>query len=333
MTTLTVEIVATDAALFALRPEWDDLWRRTPDASPFQSPAWLLPWWRQFGTGLPRVAVLREHETLAGVLPLYVLDEPPARKLLPIGAGLTDYQDALLAPGTPPDAAHLLLQAVLRGAVGDGVTACDLIDVPPDASLRRAASASASAEYWHSADPCPVLALPAGNDGLRGCIPSDTHRKLRMNRHRAERIGGATMARATAETLPALLEALFRLHEARWSGEGVLGDPRVRAFHREAAPLLLAIGALRLQVLWLSGEIVAACYALLAGRQRILFYLTGYDTAFARQSPGTLLLGAMLEEAIREGRSEAHFLRGAERYKYAWGGQDRMNATCRVLPA
>jgi len=329
VTTLTAEIVATDAALFALQPEWDDLWRRTPEASPFQSPAWLLPWWRQFGTGLPRVAVLREHDALAGVLPLYVLDEPPARKLLPMGAGLTDYQDALLAPGAPADAARVLLDAVLRDTAADGVTACDLIDVPPDASLRRAGLAA----VWHSTDPCPVLALPAGIDGLRGCIPSDTHRKLRMNRHRAERIGGATTAVATAETLPALLEAFFRLHEARWSGQGVLGDPQVRAFHREAAPLLLAAGALRLQALWLSGELVAASYALLAGRQRVLFYLTGYDTAFARQSPGTLLLGAMLEDAIREGRSEAHFLRGAERYKYAWGGRDRMNATCRLVPA
>ena len=44
------------------------------------------------------------------------------------------------------------------------------------------------------------------------------------------------------------------------------------------------------------------------------------------EQPGTLLLGAVIEQAMREGRREIDFLRGAERYKYAWGAVDRMNA-------
>ena len=28
-----------------------ELWRRAPAATPFQSPAWLIPWWRHFGSG------------------------------------------------------------------------------------------------------------------------------------------------------------------------------------------------------------------------------------------------------------------------------------------
>ena len=56
------------------------------------------------------------------------------------------------------------------------------------------------------------------------------------------------------------------------------------------------------------------------------FYLSGFDPGFAFESPGTILLAHMIEEAAREGRSEVHFLRGGEAYKYAWGGVDRMNA-------
>ncbi len=48
------------------------------------------------------------------------------------------------------------------------------------------------------------------------------------------------------------------------------------------------------------------------------------------ESPGTILLGAMIEEAAAEGVAELHFLRGAEAYKYAWGATDRHNAT-RIL--
>lgn len=332
MTTLAADLIASDAALAALRPDWARLWRRVPTATPFQSPAWLLPWWRQFGTGAPRVAVLHDGQSLSGILPLYVLEDRSERKLLPMGAGITDYQDALLAPGVPADATAQLLRVVLRQARRDGVIACDLIDVPPDARLRSAAVPEGWRDEWRSADACPVLVLPKSLEQLRACVPAPTLRKLRMNRHRVERIGGCTTEIATEETVPALLDALFHLHEVRWGGEGVLGDPRVRAFHREAAPLLLQEGVLRLQVLRLGARVVAAYHTLLAGH-RILFYLSAYDPHHAHESPGTVLLGAMVEAAVREGRTELHFLRGGESYKYAWGGIDRMNAACRLVPA
>ena len=105
----------------------------------------------------------------------------------------------------------------------------------------------------------------------------------------------------------------------------MLADPSVLAFHRQSAPLLVASGLVRLQVLCVNDTVAAACYALLAPG-RILFYLSGFDASFAEISPGTLLLAAMIEEAQDEGRHAADFLRGNEAYKYAWGGQDRMNA-------
>ncbi len=68
-------MLASDAALRGLRPEWEALWRRAAAAAtPFQSPAWLLPWWGAFGTGRPRAAALRGGDwRLLGLLPLYLL--------------------------------------------------------------------------------------------------------------------------------------------------------------------------------------------------------------------------------------------------------------------
>ena len=132
---------------------------------------------------------------------------------------------------------------------------------------------------------------------------------------------------ARAETLDVSLGTLIQLHQRRWvtQGEtGVLGDAAVLAFWQDAAPGLMAAGLMRLQLLRVGGVVAAAILALLAPG-RIFFYLSGYDVAQSFVSPGTLLLGAMLEEAIAEGRSEAHFLRGQESYKYAWGAVDRRN--------
>ncbi|HJS86541.1 MAG TPA: GNAT family N-acetyltransferase, partial [Acetobacteraceae bacterium] len=177
----------------------------------------------------------------------------------------------------------------------------------------------------HETDTCPVLAPLA--------IPAGRRRDLRLALHRADRKGGCAVEVAALDTLGPALDTLRRLHSARWracGGTGVLADPRVVAFHRLAAPALLSEAALRLAILRIAGTPAAAYYVLLAPGA-IYFYLSGFDPAFSFESPGTILLGRLIEQAIGEGRS-VHFLRGAEAYKYAWGGVDRMNATRRLTP-
>jgi CelD/BcsL family acetyltransferase involved in cellulose biosynthesis len=319
-------VIADDAALAAFAPEWQALWRRATDAPPFASPDWLLPWWRQFGTGAPCVGVLRAGGAPVAVLPFYRLDDT----LLPLGAGITDYQDVLRAPEAPAQAASLLLAAILSRAGDD--TACELLDVPPDAALRDVAAPPGWRAAWRAADPCPVLALDDARDA-EAALPARAARKLRMNRNRATRLGGFSIETAEPETAPSMLDALIELHQARWiaAGEtGVLADSRVCDFHREAATALIAAGAMRLCVLRLGGAIAAACMALLDRRARLMFYLSGYDAAHAQISPGSLLIAAMIDAAIAEGRTEVHFLRGGEGYKYALGGIDRTNAACRL---
>lgn len=315
---MTVSVIDDLAALRALAPEWHALWLRAGRA-PFQSPHWLLPWWDAFGTGMPRVAVWRESGALRGVLPAYVLHEQDGPKLLPVGAGTTDYLDVL------GDGAERLLAAVLDRAAADGVGRCDWIELPPGSPLRDAPAPDGWAARLGEGSPCPVACLP----GVPPRFPGGISRKLRMNRHRAERAGGWTVEVAAPGTLDGMLDALVALHQARWTAggkPGVLCDGAVLAFHRAAAPGLLDAGLLRLAVLRVGGAVAAAILALL-GPGRIFFYLSGYDTAQSFVSPGTLLLGAMLEQAVAEGRTEAHFLRGREGYKYAWGAEDRMNAT------
>ncbi|HEX2943219.1 MAG TPA: GNAT family N-acetyltransferase [Rhodopila sp.] len=312
---MQVTLATDDAALADLWLPWRALWHRVPDALPFLSPAWLKPWWSAFGTGRPVVATLHNGNGLAGVLPLYRLGD----KLLPIGVGVSDYFDVLLAPGAPPDAAQRLLHAALDAA---GTGRCDLPELPQTSPLRDvAARASWRADAWRG-PPCPALPLlptPA--------IPKGMRRDLRQARNRAERAGGWHIDRADAASFPALLAALVQLHGARWRGRGeagALADPAVLAFHHAAGPELLAAGLLRLEAVRVHDRIAAVIYALLS-RDRIHFYLSGFDPGSSFESPGTILLGHMIETAAREGRREADFLRGDERYKYAWGGLDRWN--------
>ena len=322
---MVISVLTTEAALASLAPEWDALWHRVPGAAPFASPYWLLPWWRQWGTSHPRVAILRRDGRLSAVLPLYVLDEPEELKLLPMGAGTGDYLDVLAEPGVDVGA---LLAAALTAS--PDVAICDLIEIPASGRLLDVKPPPGWCAEWRQDSACPVL---MASEGLAN-IPAGTRRKLRMVRHRAERAGGYAVETATAETLPVLFDALVALHQARWVAAGkpgVLADPRVLAFHYAAQPGLLGAGLLRLLVLRLNDKVAASILQLLQPG-RVLFYLAGYDASLAYYSPGTLLLGWALEQAAAEGR-EAHFLRGAEGYKFAWGAEDRPNRACRLTRA
>lgn len=306
MSTLTLNLIRCAAELAALEGDWQALWERVPGASPFQSPHWLLPWWRIFGTEQPVVACVFEGERLCAVLPMYLLAHE--QKLLPIGVGGSDYFDVLAEPQTAHRVIGDLLGTVLEAGREAGARVCDLTDVPTDAQLR------ALDLPWKDDTACPVLPL------RHDAVPALQRRKLRMNRNRAERCGRWQVMEA-ADALPALL----RLNHARWGA-----NRPVHALLQDAAPRLLNAALARLAVFRDGSRIAAACLVLLDRSGRLYFYMSGFDAECAHFSPGSLLIGAMIEQAIREGQHEAHFLRGTEAYKYRWGAADRWNASCRI---
>jgi hypothetical protein len=108
-----IEQVTSEVAMDRLVPEWRALWQRVPNATPFQSPEWLLSWWDCFGNGAPFVLTDREDGQLIAVLPLYHLDEAGCCKLLPVGISLSDYLDALV------DSDHSEAAGALLGSLVD----------------------------------------------------------------------------------------------------------------------------------------------------------------------------------------------------------------------
>jgi hypothetical protein len=55
---LDVQNLEKADAVEAIEPAWRDLWEQGPEATPFQSPDWLLPWTRHLWGG-GRLRVLR----------------------------------------------------------------------------------------------------------------------------------------------------------------------------------------------------------------------------------------------------------------------------------
>jgi len=80
-----------------LSTAWRSLWRRAPAATVFQSPDWLIAWWRHFAPGQLLCIALWQGEELVACAPLY--REAEDARLLPLGISLSDYLDVLIADG------------------------------------------------------------------------------------------------------------------------------------------------------------------------------------------------------------------------------------------
>jgi len=145
---------------------------------------------------------------------------------------------------------------------------------------------------------------------------------------RLARVGLLQTADETSGTLDALLDDLFRLHAARWSGRGVLRG--LELFHSDVARGFLRERMLRMLVLRLDGRSIAALYAF-ATRDRTWFYLGGFDPRFEKLSPGTVAVGTAIERAVGEGHRAFDFLRGAEPYKYWWGARNTVTSRRSVV--
>lgn len=302
-----------------------NLWRRDPRATPFQSPAWIDAWWAELGGG-ERVDLEARDGTgrLVAAMPAFVWVDEGTRKLVPVGAGHSDYLDALVDPEAGAETVDALWAAAAGAA--DRWDEMLLRDLRPDSPLLGAVPKGWSVEDG-PADVCPVLDLPASVP-LERIVSKSHRRKVQHDRLRAERVGPVDVRLAEAEEIAEALDALFALHAARWAAEGqagVLADPRVQAFYRRAAPALHAAGLLRLAVVRHGGEIVAVLLGLADARRRYS-YING--VAFAPgQSYGTLAFERLIAAAVAEGAEAFHFLRGEEPYKYRWGAQATTTVT------
>jgi CelD/BcsL family acetyltransferase involved in cellulose biosynthesis len=312
--------VIDDAVRFrSLAQDWWALWRKIPRATPFQSPAWLIPWWTAFAPGRLLALTVWGGEQLIGLAPFYVDGMGRAR---PVGVSLSDYLDVLIHPQYL-DKVFDELRCAMLGSSLDDVEEWELSALPYDAQ----ALAFGSLGAVYPTDLCPVLRFPAGAEQLLNILPARKRRKLNMARSRAERAGGIRIERATGDKVQSALAALTELHNERWrdEGGGVLKDENVRRFHSLAAPALDHAGLLDLLLCKREEKTIAVYYGM-RDRHRAYAYLSGFDRNQEFISPGTILVGFAIEHAFLAGIHEFHFLRGNEAYKYEWGAADRRNS-------
>lgn len=312
-------VILRDAArLRELEPAWWKLFARAPSATPFQSPAWVVPWTECLAAERPvRLVVVSHGHELMGLL-LLVIDQDGNRRIARLlGYGESDVLDCLIDP-TKVQAVLACFSRAMR-ELTEELDALELTDLPEDTALARLDLCDARGACCI----CPRIPLDQDFEAYLRTLPSWLARNVRQGEARLKRRKEHSVF-AEQASYDSQLDAFFDLHAARWQSRGlpgVLADEDVRRFHRRATPELLAHGLLELSTSFVEGEPVASSYVLV--RRDASLYLSGFDPAFARDSLGSVVIARSIARAIRAGRAHYDFLRGTEAYKYTWGARDR----------
>jgi CelD/BcsL family acetyltransferase involved in cellulose biosynthesis len=308
------------------REEWDYLWSQNEETTPFQSPDWILSWWKHFGNQRPWVIVQRQNAECVGILPLYILqDNQSKNKVLMMGTGISDYLDGTFQKGLEKIVSRKINQFLhLNENRWDH---CILEQLPADSVLLNLETFNGVTSHIEIQDFCPVLSLPKTELQRQQFFTSNHYKKIFYYRRRFEKLSPLHFDNVTFDSLPSFMNALFKLHGDSWrlkNEKGVLHDTSIQNFHRDVSYQMLLQGNLRMYALSRDSEIIAIYYGFVKGR-RGYYYLSGYNPEFRRFNLGSLIVSHAINQSIREGLEEFDFLRGQESYKYTWGAKDRPN--------
>lgn len=245
-----------------------------------------------------RVAVVEEEGRVAAFFPY----ERRGRRALPIGVGLTDYQGAVSEPGAVWSAPKLLR------SLGLGSYEFDHVPTSEPHFLAHVRQRAGS----------PVLDLSAGFDAyVESCRgterdgPSEALRK----RRRLER--AASVRFELDDRSPEALSTLLGWKTEQHRRTGSLPVFEL-TWVREVLERLLATRSEEitgmLTSLYADDALIAAQLGLRSGRL-LHSWVLGFDLAWAKSSPGSVLTIALAEALAAEGIHTYDFGKGREPYK------------------
>ncbi len=155
-------------------------------------------------------------------------------------------------------------------------------------------------------------------------------------RRRAELIGEVRfdVVSPAPAGVGSLLEEFVRLEASGWkgrSGSALQHRDSLRAFFDEMAHATAARGALRVARLFVGADLAAAQLAI-AAYSRLWVLKIAFDERLARCSPGLILTGEAVKDALGQGLTTYEFLGGEEAWERRWNPVARRYSLVLVYP-
>jgi CelD/BcsL family acetyltransferase involved in cellulose biosynthesis len=321
------EIVRSADRLAEIAAAWTTLWQRS-DGLVFQSHSWVAAWW----SAAPdrdrlalRIGLVWRGDELAAIVPLAISRRQGVRLLEWAASAYTDYGDILKSADCSEPMLVRLWRDLQRSGGFDIVALNRLL---PDAAARSLIGASADGSMKLRPNYREEASFRVAGPFTTGAAWLESQsKKTRQNYRRGykalEENGPVTFRIVPAEDdLGPLLERLAQFKRAWLRNSGRQSDNFDAGTATLAAlvAVLRDAGLLRVFVLECAGEMVAVSLNFVQ-RNTMMAFVTTYDPAFERGSPGMLLMIDYIRWSIDNGLELVDFLCGAEPFKLRFANQ------------
>jgi CelD/BcsL family acetyltransferase involved in cellulose biosynthesis len=322
---ITVQVVNEVDALRGLAPEWERLWRQTPEVSAFQALEWVLAWaaHRADPNASCFAMVLRADGEALAIFPTRL---GPRGALSFIGAEVSNYCGPVYAPGALPSVVKAWCDAV---STDPRIRCIDLTGLRERSPFLHLLAQTAFPGWGRPAivemTVCPEVDLEEGWDRVFRRHKSRQRANWRRKWDSLAKLGQLEFLQTSdPDELAAAFPRLLQLYDARWRGKRIRAwsGTEQRRLQLEAAKALAARRLVKLSLLRLDGEIIAFAYAL-RGVAQSTSYILAHDAVFDVFSPGLLLLLKILEAAAAEGDTYYDFSLGHQPYKVMWATREQ----------
>ncbi len=298
----------------SLAREWDDFANRV-GSPPFLRPGWFAAWQRAFhSSGGVQLLCSRRDGRLVGIAPLI--------RARGVTASVSNWHSPMYGCIVEHDADARDLAAAMFASPARRL---DLAFLPADGALasevRTLAKSQGLTMIERVIQRSPYVELGGDWEYFEKGLPTKRRSDLRRRRKRLEEQGVLRFETSDGRRgLEYLLEEGFMVEALGWKGSrgsAIASQPRTIRFYTDVARWAASRDWLKIWFLRLDQRAVA--FALCFVHQGVLYVLKiGFDPAFARFGPGTLLTREMFAAAFAGGLKRYEFLGQPDPYKLVW---------------
>ena len=305
----------------AISAEWEAL-AESLGAPPFAYPGWFAAWYDAFGRGRPQLLAARQDGELAAVVPL--------ERRGGVFRSAANWHTPLYASPARPGS----LAEVARALAAVHARRLDLTLLDPEDPLLALLRSPRASERVVARQ--PWVDTSGSWEAYEATLPRKMLKELRRQRRRLDEEGEVRFEFARGgDVLDSLLAEGFRVEGSGWKterGTAIASDPAVERFYRGVAAWADARGWLTLAFLRVGGQAVAFDMHLEAGGASYVLK-GGFDRAWARFSPGTVLTHESLQRAFASsGLGSYEFLGSDDAYKLSWSETTRDRVRLQLFP-
>ncbi|MBC8330343.1 MAG: GNAT family N-acetyltransferase [Anaerolineae bacterium] len=326
---MQLQIIQTTDEFHTLSAEWNTLLAKSANNIPFLRHEYLTTWWNTLGGGewsqgeLYIILGRDQAGSLQGIAPLFLHE----KTVMFIGSHeISDYLDFIAFA----DQLEPFIAAVLDHFMSDTAPAWDMFDLynlvegTDILTLLEAGARQRGFTYTQEQiQPAPRIPLAENWEAYLENIQGKQRREMRRKLRRAESFYAPVEWYIVEDEsqLNDEIDAFMTLMAYDPEKEKFLTDV-MSGQMRAAVHTAFRAGWLQLAFLTVGGE-KAAAYLNFDYDNQIWVYNSGINFKFQELSPGWVLLAHLIQWAIARGRTTFDMLRGAEVYKYRFGGVDQ----------